>query len=114
MPLRAGALEVGLLRFFLIDAFSSVVYATVYVVSGFIFHSQLEQVVAFERKLGVVALLLLLVTIGVYLSCVILRRASKRTHHLSQPTFPSPIDRGWSESQESRATGTPALAQTTK
>jgi len=84
VPLRAGALEVGSLRFFLIDAFSSVVYAAVYVVLGFIFHSQLEEVVAFMRKLGVVALLLLVAVVGAYLGCVILKRPSKRTRHLNQ------------------------------
>ena len=108
VPLRAGALEVGLLRFFLIDACSSVFYAVVYVVSGFIFHSQLEGVAAFMRKLGVVALLLLLAAVGAYLGCVILKRASKRTHHLSQSKFPSPIGNGGSETKESRAPGMPA------
>jgi len=68
----------------LIDAFSSVVYAAVYVVLGFIFHSQLEEVVAFMRKLGVVALLLLVAVVGAYLGCVILKRPSKRTRHLNQ------------------------------
>src|SRR5689334_5737071 len=43
VPLRAGALEVGPLRFLLIDTFSSVVFAAAYIVLGVIFHSQLEQ-----------------------------------------------------------------------
>jgi membrane protein DedA with SNARE-associated domain len=114
VSLRAGALEVGLLRFFLIDAFSSVVYATVYVVSGFIFHSQLEQAVAFVQKLGMVALLLVVAAVGACLGCVILKRAPKRTHHLSQSKSPSPTDNGGAESKESPPAGTPALAQTTK
>src|SRR6267142_1983368 len=66
VSLRAGALEVGSLRFFLIDAFSSVVYAAVYVVLGLIFHNQLEEVVAFVRKLGIVALPLLVAAVAVY------------------------------------------------
>ena len=114
VPLRAGALEVGSLRFFLIDAFSSVVYAAVYVVSGFIFHSQLEEVAAFVRKLGIVALLLVVAAVGAYLGCVILKRASRRTHLLSQSKSPSPTDNGGSETKESPAAGTHALAQTTK
>src|SRR5882672_12123094 len=114
VPLRAGALEVGLLRFFLIDAFSSAVYATVYVVLGLIFHNQLEEVVAFVRKLGIGALLLVVAAVGAYLGCVILKRASRRTHHLSQSKSPSPTDNGGSETKESPAAGTPALAQTTK
>jgi len=114
VPLRAGALEVGSLRFLLIDAFSSVVYAAVYVVTGFIFHSQLEQAVAFVRKLGVVALPLLVAAVAVYLACVVFKRASRRTHHLSQSKSPSPTDNGGSETKEFPAAGTPALAQTTK
>ncbi|SPE44748.1 membrane hypothetical protein [Candidatus Sulfotelmatobacter sp. SbA7] len=109
VPLRAGALEVGLLRFFLIDAFSSVVYAAVYVVSGFIFHSQLEQAVAFVRKLGLVALVLLVAAGGAYLGCVVLKRASKRTHHFSQSNLPSRIGGDGSE-----RTKTLALAKTRK
>ena len=112
--LRAGALEVGSLRFLLIDAFSSVVYAAVYVVLGFIFHNQLEQVVAFLRKFGVVALLLLVAVVGAYLGWVILKRLSKRRHHLNQSKLPSPIDSGGTESKESASAGTPALAQITK
>jgi membrane protein DedA with SNARE-associated domain len=111
VPLRAGALEVGLSRFFLIDAFCSVVYAAVYLVSGFIFHSQLERVVASMRKLGVLALLLLLFTVGAYLGCVIFKLSSKRRHHLNESTLPSPIDGGPSEIKESRAARTSALVQ---
>ena len=114
VPLHAGALEVGSLRFFLFDAFSSVVYAAVYVVSGFIFHSQLEQAVAFTRKLGVVALPLLVAAVAIYLGCVVFKRASRRTHHLSQSKSPSPTDNGGPETKESPAAGTPALAQTTE
>ena len=114
VPLRAGALEVGSLRFFLVDAFSSVVYAAVYVVLGFIFHSQLEQAVAFVRKLGVIALPLLVAAVAIYLGCVVFKRVSRRTHHSSQSKSPSPTDNGGSETKESPAAGTPALAQTTK
>jgi len=114
VPLRAGALEMSSLRFLLIDAFSSFVYATVYVASGFIFHSQLEQAVAFVRKFGVIALLLLVAAVGAYLGCAFCKRTSKRTHNLNQSKFRSPIDGVESESTESRAVGTPALSQTIK
>src|SRR6267378_5254901 len=97
VPLRAGALEVGSLRFLLIDAFSSVVYAAVYVVSGFIFHSQLEQAVAFVRKLGVVVLPLLVAAVAVYLGCVVFKRASRRTQNLNQSKSLTPTDNGGSE-----------------
>jgi membrane protein DedA with SNARE-associated domain len=114
VPLRAGALEVGWLRFLLIDAITSVIYAAVYIVLGVIFHSQLEQVVAFAQKLGLVALLLLLAGIGAYLVCVIRKRASKRMPHLRQCQIPPSIDGGRSKIKESSATGTPALAQMAK
>ena len=77
IPMRAGALEVGLFRFFLIGAFTSIVYAAVYVVLGFAFHDQLERVMAFVGKLGVVALLLLVAAAGAYLGWVVLKPASK-------------------------------------
>jgi len=82
VPLRAAALEVGSLRFFLIDDFSSV-YAAAYLVLGFIFHSQLEEVAAFVRRLGIVALLLVVAAVAVYLGCVVFKRASRRTHYLT-------------------------------
>jgi membrane protein DedA with SNARE-associated domain len=114
VPLRAGALEVSSLCFLLIDAFSSVVYATVFVVSGFVFHNQLEKVIAFVQKLWAVALLLLVAAVGTYLGWVILKRVSKRPSHLSQSKLPSPIDAGGAENKESLTAGTAALAQTTK
>jgi len=85
ISMRAGALEVGLFRFFLIDAFTSIVYAAVYVVLGFAFHDQLERVMAFVGKFGVVALLLLVAAVGAYLGWVVLKRASKLTDHLKEP-----------------------------
>lgn len=114
VSLRAGALEVGSLRFLLIDAFCSVVYAAVYVVLGFIFHSQLEEVVACVRKLGVVALLFLVAVVAAYLGWVILDRGLKRTRPSRQSRLARPIAGDGSEIKEPPATGTPALAQTTK
>ena len=102
VPMRAGAHEVGLLRFFLIDAFTSIVYAAVCVATGFVFHDQLEQVVAFGRNLGVAALLLLVAAVGAYLGGVLLTRASKRTDNL-KPEFPSPTNGARSEIKEPRA-----------
>jgi membrane protein DedA with SNARE-associated domain len=77
VPLRAGALEVGPLRFFLVDVFSSVFYATVYVFLGFIFHKQLEQVVAFLRKLSGGTLLLIVILAGAYVVYRFLKRSPK-------------------------------------
>ena len=66
IPLHAGALEVSSLRFLLVDAFTSVFYAAVYAGLGFAFNKQLEQVVAFLRKLGAVSLLLIVLLAGTY------------------------------------------------
>jgi membrane protein DedA with SNARE-associated domain len=77
VPLHAGALEVGSLRFLLVDAFTSVLYAAVYAFLGFAFHKQLEQVVAFLRKLGAVSLLLIVVLAGIYIVHWLFKRRRK-------------------------------------
>jgi membrane protein DedA with SNARE-associated domain len=114
IPLRAGALEVGMLRFLLLDALSSVVYAAVYVLLGFIFHAQLEQVAAFVRKLGVAAFLLLLIAVGAYFGWAILKRAAKRPNHFSQSGLPLQAARGGSGTTQASPVGTLANSQTTK
>jgi len=68
IPLHAGALEVGRLRFLLVDAFTSVVYAAVYAALGFAFHNQLEQVVVRIQKLGAISLLLVPILGGTYVA----------------------------------------------
>jgi membrane protein DedA with SNARE-associated domain len=78
IPLHAGAMEVGSLRFLLVDAFGSVVYAAAYALLGFAFHNQLEQVVAFLRKLGTVSLLLIVVLAGGYVVHWFLKHHPKR------------------------------------
>ena len=78
IPLHAGAMEVGSLRFLLVDAFASVVYAAVYAALGFAFHKQLEQVMAFLRKLGTVSLLLIVVLAGGYVVHWCLKHHAKR------------------------------------
>lgn len=67
IPLHAGAMEVGSLRFLLVDTFASLVYGAVYAALGFAFHKQLGQVVAFLRKLGTISLLLIVVLAGGYI-----------------------------------------------
>jgi len=78
IPLHAGAMEIGSLRFLLVNAFASVVYAAVYAALGFAFHKQLEQVVAFLRKLGTVSLLLIVVLAGGYVVHWFLKHHAKR------------------------------------
>jgi undecaprenyl-diphosphatase len=87
IPMHAGALEVGRLRFLLVDAFTSVVYAAVYAALGFAFHNQLEQVVAFLRKLGAVALLLIVVLAGTYVVHWFLKHHPKREAEKRAPQF---------------------------
>jgi membrane protein DedA with SNARE-associated domain len=84
IPMHAGALEVSRLRFLVVDAFTSVVYAGVYAALGFAFHKQLEQVVVFLRKLGTVSLLLIVVLAGGYVVHWFLK------HHAKRETPPDP------------------------
>jgi membrane protein DedA with SNARE-associated domain len=66
IPMHAGALEVGRVRFLIVDAFGSLVYAAVYASLGFAFHDQLEQVVAYLHKCGTVSLVLIVVLAAGY------------------------------------------------
>jgi membrane protein DedA with SNARE-associated domain len=68
ISMHAGALEVSRPRFLLVDAFCAVVYETVYAALGYAFHNQLEQAVAFLRKLGTVSLVLLGVVAVAYVA----------------------------------------------
>ena len=84
IPLHAGAMEISSLRFLLVNVFASVVYAAVYAALGFAFHKQLEQVVAFIRKLGTVSLLLIVVLAGGYVVHWFLK------HHAKKKAQPDP------------------------
>lgn len=77
IPLQAGAMEVGSLRFLIVDAFTSIVYATFFVFIGFAFHNQLEQVAAILARLGVVSLLLIAVLAGWYVVYRVRKHRSK-------------------------------------
>jgi membrane protein DedA with SNARE-associated domain len=66
VAMHAGALQVNRLRFLLVDAFSSVVYATVYASLGFAFHNQLVQLVAFLSRLSTVSLVVMAFSAGAY------------------------------------------------
>jgi membrane protein DedA with SNARE-associated domain len=83
VPMHAGALEVGRLRFLLVDAFTSVVYAVVYAALGFAFHKQLEQVLAFLRNLGAVSMLLIVVLAGTYIIHWFLKHHPKQEAQLA-------------------------------
>jgi len=77
IPMHAGALEVSRLRFLLVDAFTSLLYAAVYAALGFAFHNQLEQTVAFLQKLGTVSLVLIAILAGAYFVYRFLKRRRK-------------------------------------
>ena len=77
IPMHAGAMEIGRLRFLLVDAFTSVAYVTVFAALGFAFHNQLEKVVALLRKLGTVSLVLFLVLAGGYVVYSFIKHRSK-------------------------------------
>lgn len=79
VPLRAGALNVNSFWFVLLDAISSAVYASVYVLLGLFFHNQLAEVVALVQRLGLVALVLLVVLIGGYVTLGFLKRRQQKS-----------------------------------
>lgn len=87
VPLRAGALNVSTLRFVLWDAVSSIIYAGAYVLAGFIFHNQLEQVVVLVQRLGLVAFALLLFVVAGYVAFgFVKRRAAKSAEPVESGT----------------------------
>ncbi len=84
VAMHAGALQVNRLRFLLVDAFASVIYASVYASLGFAFHNQLEQVVAVLQKLGTVSLVMIPSLAGIYVIHWFLK------HHLKRKARPNP------------------------
>jgi membrane protein DedA with SNARE-associated domain len=84
IPMHAGAMKVSRLRFLLVDAFTSVVYATVYAALGFAFHNQLEQLVAILQKLGTGSLVLIAGLAAGYVVYWFVKKRRRRTHPLPQ------------------------------
>ena len=74
MPPLAGALGVGTTRFLLFDGLGSLIYASFYVVTGFLFHNQLQQVMASLNRLGLSVFLLVLALISIYVGFRYFRR----------------------------------------
>jgi len=83
VPLRAGAMDADPVRFILVDAICSLLYATLYILPGFLFHDQLEQVVAFFKRVGVFSVPLFLVFLGGYFSHEFFKR--RRLKKLRNP-----------------------------
>jgi len=86
VPLRAGAFEVSPLRFLLVDAVCSLLYASVYSVLGLFFHNQLEQIVMIGRRFGILAFVMVLLVVGGYFSSRILKRIRFRQGHAHKIT----------------------------
>lgn len=74
VPLRAGTLDIRLLKFVLVDFPSSLIYASTYLLLGFFLHHQLNYVMGVIRELGTVGLLLILALAAVYVTCGLARR----------------------------------------
>ena len=72
MPPLAGALGVRTGRFLLVDSLGSLFYAGFYVILGFVFRDQLQDIVKVLNKLGLSALVLAVILIPVYLACITL------------------------------------------
>jgi membrane protein DedA with SNARE-associated domain len=81
VPLRAGAFAVNPFRFLLVDAICSLLYTSVYISLGFLFHDQLERIVTIAQRLGVFALVLVVLIVGGYLSLGILKRVRFKKGH---------------------------------
>jgi len=67
MPLLAGALGVRAAHFLAFDSLGSLLYGAFYIIAGFIFHNQLQQVLAVVKQLGFSGLLLALVVVPAYI-----------------------------------------------
>lgn len=74
MPPLAGAMGMSTTRFLLFDSVGSLFYGTFYIAVGFIFHSQLQQVMGVLAQLGLGALLLMLFLAAAYVVLKYVRR----------------------------------------
>jgi len=67
MPPLAGALGISTGRFLLLDGLGSLFYGGFYIGAGFLFHNQLQEMIAMLNQLGFSALLLALVLVPGYM-----------------------------------------------
>lgn len=74
MPPLAGALGMSAIRFLVFDGLGSILYGSVYITAGFVFHNQLHQMGALLNQLGFSALLLIGVLVPAYIGFKIIRR----------------------------------------
>ncbi|HWV99682.1 MAG TPA: DedA family protein [Candidatus Acidoferrum sp.] len=74
MPPLAGALGMSAAQFLLFDTLGALVYGAVYIVAGFLFHDQLQQVMAVLSQFGFSALLLTVALVLAYITFKYVRR----------------------------------------
>src|SRR2546425_7733831 len=74
MPPLAGALGIPTGRFLLLDGLGSLFYGGFYIAAGFLFHNQLQEILATLNQLGFSALLLALVLVPGYIVFKYVRR----------------------------------------
>jgi membrane protein DedA with SNARE-associated domain len=74
MPPLAGALGIPTGRFLLLDGLGSLFYGGFYIGAGFLFHNQLQEMMAMLNQLGFSALLLALVLVPGYIVFKYVRR----------------------------------------
>jgi len=74
MPPLAGALGVRTGRFLLLDSLGSLFYGGFYIAAGYLFHNQLQDILATLNQLGFSALLLTLVLVPGYIIFKYVRR----------------------------------------
>ena len=99
VSVHAGALQVNRRRFLLVDAFCSVIYATVYAALGYAFHDQLEQLVAFLHKLGTVSVPLIVVLASAYIVYAV--RKHRQAQRQADPAEKTPFLPGCSPKEQS-------------
>jgi membrane protein DedA with SNARE-associated domain len=75
MPALAGALGVSARQFFLFDGLGSLLYGAFYILGGFFFHNQLEQLFAVLKELGLSTFLLCLALVPAFIALKYVRRS---------------------------------------
>jgi membrane protein DedA with SNARE-associated domain len=88
MPPLAGALGMRTSRFLLFDGLGSLVYAAFYILTGLIFHNQLQQGMVLLKQLGSSVMLLLVIAIAAYVMFKYTRRRKALTAENSQRLDP--------------------------
>jgi len=87
MPPLAGALGMSAGRFLLFDGVGSLFYGGFYIAAGFVFHNQLQQVMAVLKQLGFSALLLVAAVLTGYIVFKAVRRYKASRRSIREKTF---------------------------